>query len=119
MRIDLPQCNFRNCKYQFDGNCTDRLMYERCEFNRMKDRLQIDPSGSDKIDELEEAEGYVHPERHGYWIPIFENTADEKRGVVMKYKCSECGNTAKDETYSHAMDYKFFPRCSARMDGNG
>lgn len=59
----------------------------------------------------------VRPERRGYWIPIFENAADEKRDVAMKYKCSECGNTAKDETYSHAMDYEFCPRCGAKMDG--
>lgn len=59
----------------------------------------------------------VLPGSHGYWIPIFENAADEKRGVAMKYKCSECGNTAKDETYSHAMDYEFCPHCGAKMDG--
>lgn len=22
MRIDLPNCGFKNCKYCFDGNCT-------------------------------------------------------------------------------------------------
>lgn len=59
----------------------------------------------------------VRPEKHGYWIPNFDNAADEKRGVAMKYKCSECGNTEKDETYSHAMDYEFCPRCGAKMDG--
>lgn len=76
---------------------------------------------------LEKAELYVidiptadfRPERHGCWIPIFENAADALRGVAMTYKCSQCGNTAKDETYSHAMGYEFCPRCGARMDGNG
>lgn len=32
MRIDLPQCNFKNCKYCFDGNCTSKKQYERCDY---------------------------------------------------------------------------------------
>lgn len=67
------------------------------------------------IDEQPNAD--VLPVIHGYWIPIFENAADEKRGVAMKYKCSECGGVAKDETYSHALDYEFCPRCGAKMNG--
>ena len=31
MRIDLPRCNFRNCKYCFDGNCNKKSEYDRCE----------------------------------------------------------------------------------------
>ncbi len=36
MRIDLPLCGFKNCKYQFDGNCTHEDEYETCEFTCMK-----------------------------------------------------------------------------------
>lgn len=32
MRIDLPCCDFKNCKFQFDGNCTDRARHEKCEY---------------------------------------------------------------------------------------
>lgn len=33
MRIDLPQCNFKYCRYCFDGNCTGKEIHrERCEF---------------------------------------------------------------------------------------
>ena len=30
MRIDLPSCGFRNCKYHFDGNCTKISEYDKC-----------------------------------------------------------------------------------------
>ena len=30
MRIDLPRCGFRNCKYCFDGNCNKKSEYDKC-----------------------------------------------------------------------------------------
>ena len=30
MRIDLPFCNFKNCRFQLDGNCTARGQREYC-----------------------------------------------------------------------------------------
>ena len=36
MRIDLPQCNLKTCRYCFDHNCTNRIEYERCEFQLIK-----------------------------------------------------------------------------------
>lgn len=36
MRIDLPRCNFKNCKYCFDSNCTKKNEYERCEYRQQK-----------------------------------------------------------------------------------
>ena len=34
MRIDLPQCNLKNCIWCFDGNCTskNKNTYEHCEY---------------------------------------------------------------------------------------
>ena len=37
MRIDLPRCNFKNCKYCFDGNCTSKKQYERCDYLYARD----------------------------------------------------------------------------------
>lgn len=36
MRIDLPTCGFKNCRYCFDGNCKSKLEYERCEYRDLK-----------------------------------------------------------------------------------
>ena len=35
MRIDLPTCNLKTCRHWFDGNCTDRNAYNRCEYALM------------------------------------------------------------------------------------
>ena len=42
MRIDLPQCNLKNCIWCFDGNCTSKNpnTYKHCEYQI--DREEID-----------------------------------------------------------------------------
>ena len=32
MRIDLPYCGFKNCRYCFDGNCMKPSELEKCEY---------------------------------------------------------------------------------------
>ncbi len=32
MRIDLPQCNLKTCRYSFDGNCVDKSRFDTCEY---------------------------------------------------------------------------------------
>lgn len=87
MRIDLPLCNFRNCKYQFDGNCRDKVEYEQCEFTRIKNRLQIDTSGSDKIDELEKTKDYVRSECDE--LKRFLRLTDELEEMIKKGATNE------------------------------
>lgn len=41
MRIDLPTCGFKLCRYCFDGNCTKKVEYDRCEYREYKDSLQL------------------------------------------------------------------------------
>lgn len=36
MGIDLPRCNFKNCRYCFDSNCIKNTEYERCEYRIAK-----------------------------------------------------------------------------------
>ena len=31
MLMEKPQCNFKNCRYCFDGNCFSADKYENCE----------------------------------------------------------------------------------------
>ena len=45
------------------GKCYHKPAFEQCEYSQLKARLQISPDGSDKIDELEEAMGYLQDER--------------------------------------------------------
>ena len=32
MKTDLPKCRFKLCRYQLDGNCTNKIEYKRCEY---------------------------------------------------------------------------------------
>lgn len=41
MRIDLPTCGFKLCRYCFDGNCINKVEYDRCEYRAYKDSLQV------------------------------------------------------------------------------
>ena len=38
MRADLPFCDFKNCKYQFDGNCTVKEHYDECDYTRLYEK---------------------------------------------------------------------------------
>lgn len=31
MRINLPQCNLKNCRFNSDGNCLHKAEYGRCD----------------------------------------------------------------------------------------
>ena len=37
MRIDLPFCNLKTCRYCFDGNCIEKNRYDTCEYAILKD----------------------------------------------------------------------------------
>lgn len=39
MRIDLPCCGFHACRFQFDGNCTNKQKYVVCEYQKMSNVL--------------------------------------------------------------------------------
>lgn len=55
MRIDLPCCGFKNCRYQFDGNCTNKKEYERCEYMELITDLesrQVMPNWDDDLEPL-------------------------------------------------------------------
>ena len=45
MLIDKPQCNFKNCRYCFDGNCVNASRYENCTMTDLHSeiaRLRVD-----------------------------------------------------------------------------
>lgn len=87
MRIDLPTCGFKPCRYCFDGNCTNKVEYDRCEYREYKDYLQV----------------------HGRWI---ERQAPHAMGGVSA-KCSACSKSV--QYLGNPLNY--CPNCVAKMDG--
>lgn len=89
MRIDLPTCGFKSCRYCFDGNCTNKVEYDRCEYREYKDSLQV----------------------HGRWL-----LEREPNGKPYCFHCSVCDGDYHYIGIVTASDY--CPNCGAKMDGD-
>ena len=50
MRIDLPQCGFHYCRFQFDGNCTSTGKYEKCEYRYLSEQIEPEQKKGKWID---------------------------------------------------------------------
>lgn len=49
MRIELPQCDFSDCRRRFDGNCNSKEAYRYCKYQQMRNsgpRIQLVSSES-------------------------------------------------------------------------
>lgn len=92
MRIDLPLCNLKTCRYCFDGNCTDKIKYEQCEYTLAK--IAFIPTA-----ELDTTNDF------GEWIDVNGD------GSIMK--CSKCGEEVC------CKDNNFCPNCGASMRKEG
>ena len=42
MRIDLPQCNFKDCRRCFDGNCNSKEAFRNCKYQQLRSNKAID-----------------------------------------------------------------------------
>ena len=41
MRMELPQCGLKTCRYYSDGNCLNKTMYKKCEYTLAKNCLIV------------------------------------------------------------------------------
>lgn len=87
MRIDLPTCGFKPCRYCFDGNCTKKVEYDRCEYREYKNSLRV----------------------HGRW------DGDTCTACKLPWKYNMVQD-ADDWGYFDPMP-DYCPNCGAKMDG--
>lgn len=94
MRIDLPGCGFKDCKYNFDCNCKDRNKYEKCEYKSLHNIIPYD-CDYNRIKELIKAdkEGRCVTFKAGYPITKIYNLKNED-GL---YTAEICGIIEKEE----------------------
>lgn len=107
MRIDLPGCGFKDCKYNFDCNCKDRNKYKKCEYKSLHNTIPYD-CDYNHIKELIKAdkEGRCVIFQSGYPITKIYNPKNED-GL---YTAEICGVIEKEgyESYQkNKNDYKF------------
>lgn len=50
MRMELPACNLKNCRWYSDGNCKYRIEYEKCEYAHLRNYIYY----IENIDQLKE-----------------------------------------------------------------
>lgn len=41
MRIDLPQCDFKDCRRRLDGNCNSKMAYRECKYQQLLNNQTI------------------------------------------------------------------------------
>lgn len=82
MRIDLPQCDFKNCRRCFDGNCNSKMAFRDCQYQQLKE-CKESPL---------EAEWIVPDKNYPDTCSncMFEFAFDGDDNYVPKY-CPECG----------------------------
>lgn len=100
MRIDLPLCSFKYCKYCLDGNCTAKEIHrERCDFLNSP---AIDPKRGSIV-----------------WFERQNGNPLDGYDYDWGWKCSAC-----DYEYPPEYDYddpenqpknNFCPNCGANM----
>lgn len=52
MTIDLPLCDLKKCKYNFDHNCINKVEYKRCNYQIQKEELEKLQKFKEYFDEL-------------------------------------------------------------------
>ena len=77
MRIDLPLCNLKTCRYCFDGNCTDKIKYEQCEYTLTKEER---PHGE-----------WVLDKEFSFIFNIYECSKCRFNGSKRWHFCPNCG----------------------------
>lgn len=82
MRIDLPLCNFKSCRYCLDGNCTKKPEYERCEYRMFSELREVLGNNYD----LEHLKCLIKTDQEGRCValpcklgdPVYEIMSDKK-----------------------------------------
>ena len=98
MRIDLPSCSFKYCRYNSDCNCTAKNKRESCEFERYK-------NGSEKmIPKKPMGSGDRPHDWNGYWIVFFV--------------CPVCKNEVQSESMGDEYTHNYCPNCGQALDWN-
>ena len=95
MRIDLPQCGFHYCRFQFDGNCTSTGKYEKCEYRYLSE--QIEPG-----------------RKKGKWNTYYHSD------IEFSHSCNQCGYSAPYQMIGGEVFQKkwnFCPNCGSYNGG--
>ena len=107
MRIDLPSCSFKYCRYNSDCSCTAKNKRESCEFERYKKSSEkmIPKKPINTPDcvecEKEDCEGCLSF-KYGFSVTV----------------CPNCKKLVENSDNGGIETYHYCPNCGQALDWN-
>ena len=106
MRIDLPCCGFSNCRYYFDGNCTDKVKYSDCQLSFLENYYDESTKNLRKSEIIQALDSLLYEimcELESYIVRARESVAENNnpfnRGKLDAFKDICFILKAKEEKY--------------------
>lgn len=107
MRIDLPQCDFSDCRRRFDGNCNSKEAYQHCKYRQLRDRdIKIHLISSESGDwhglYINESLAY-----EGHNIPVNKVVAGICQFLPLDYTETSVSDEIMEQGLPRFMEYPF------------
>lgn len=106
MRIDLPQCDFKNCRRHFDGNCNSRDAFRMCPYQQLREaslKIELVSSTSGDWHGLYINETLV---AEGHEIPVYKVIRGINMFLPLDYAESEI---SQEEAEGGLMSFREYP----------
>ena len=107
MRIDLPQCDFSDCRRRFDGNCNSKEAYRYCKYRQMRDndlKIQLVSSESGDWHGLYVNETLVY---EGHDIPVNKVVSGINHFRSLDYTETSVSDETMEQGLPSFMEYPF------------
>lgn len=103
MRIDLPLCGLKPCRYCFDGNCTKKSEYDRCEYQAYRTLGTVEELTA-LVEARDDGRLVVLPCKVGDWL-YYALDDKVKKAKVEEMQCSANKHNPQFDVTVFAWDF--------------
>ena len=107
MRIDLPQCDFSDCRRRFDGNCNSKDTFMNCQYQQLRSaalKIELASSVSGDWHGLYVNETLVH---EGHDIPVYKVISGINHFLPLDYAETEITQDVAEAGLPSFKEYPF------------
>lgn len=107
MRIDLPQCDFSDCRRRFDGNCNSKEAHKNCKYQQLLSstlKIQLVSSEEGDWQGLYVNETLVH---EGHSIPVYKVISGINHFLPLDYTETEIPQEEAEKGLPSFLEYPF------------
>ena len=107
MRIDLPQCDFKDCRKCFDHNCSSKEAFRYCKYQQLKNpslQIQLVSSQSGDWHGLYVNETLVH---EGHDVPVYKVISGINHFLPLDYAETEITQEEVEDGLPSFREYPF------------